>query len=59
MNQPGTVNVNWSWRLVPGQITDELGQEMLAVAKRYGRANWEALKALEEKAGEETAEAVV
>ena len=59
MNQPGTVNVNWSWRLVPGQITDELGQEMLAVAKRYGRANWEALKALEEKAEEETAEAVV
>ena len=54
MNQPGTVNVNWSWRLTPGQVTDELGQEMLAVAKRYGRANWDALKALEKKAEAET-----
>ena len=50
MNQPGTVNVNWSWRLLPGQITDELGQEMLGCAMRYGRANWDALNALKEKA---------
>ena len=55
MNQPGTVGVNWSWRLAPGLITNALGEEMLAVAKRYGRANWDALKAPEtekEEAGE-------
>ena len=47
MNVPGTVNVNWSWRLLPGQITDELAEEMLIITKRYGRANWDALKKLE------------
>lgn len=26
MNAPGTVGVNWSWRLLPGQVTDELGE---------------------------------
>ena len=46
MNQPGTVDNNWSWRLLPGQATDALAEEMLAVTKRYGRANWDALKAL-------------
>ena len=56
MNQPGTVGVNWSWRLLPGQVTDELGQEMLASAKRYGRANWAALKALEPETETETEE---
>ena len=50
MNQPGTVNVNWSWRLVPGQLTDELSKEMLAVTMRYGRANWDALNAMGKKA---------
>jgi 4-alpha-glucanotransferase len=45
MNVPGTVNVNWSWRLTPGQVTDELGETMLAMSKRYGRANWDALNA--------------
>ena len=47
MNVPGTVDSNWSWRLLPGQITDELGAEMLIITKRYGRANWDALKRLE------------
>ena len=50
MNVPGTVNVNWSWRLTPGQVTEELGKEMLATVKRYGRANWDALNALEKAA---------
>ena len=50
MNVPGTVNVNWSWRLLPGQITQELGEEILAVTKRYARANWDALNALEKAA---------
>ena len=56
MNTPGTVDSNWSWRLLPGQITEELGQEMLIATKRYGRANWEALNAKKETE-EETAEA--
>ena len=43
MNQPGTVDKNWRWRLLPGQVTKALGQELLALAKRYGRANWDAL----------------
>ena len=47
MNMPGTVDANWSWRLTPGQITDELAQEVLIITKRYGRANWDALKRLE------------
>ena len=50
MNTPGTVDSNWAWRLTPGQITDELGQELLAMAMRYARANWDALNALEKKA---------
>ena len=49
MNQPGTVGKNWSWRLVPGQVTKELGEELLAMTKRYGRANWDALNAQEEE----------
>ena len=47
MNMPGTVDANWSWRLTPGQITDELAQEVLIITKRYGRANWDALNRLE------------
>jgi len=47
MNVPGTVNVNWSWRLVPGQITDELAEEVLIITKRFGRANWDALNRME------------
>jgi len=58
MNFPGTVDINWSWRLLPGQITEELGEEMRTVTKRYARANWDALNALEKaaKAEEETEE---
>ena len=43
MNAPGTVGTNWSWRLMPGQVTEELGEEVLSVTKRFGRANWDAL----------------
>ena len=59
MNQPGTVNVNWSWRLLPGQLTDEVSAEILAVSMRYGRANWDGLNAMakREKAEKESAEA--
>lgn len=44
MNQPGTVGFNWRWRLPSGQLTDSLAQELLALAKRTGRANWDAIK---------------
>ena len=50
MNQPGTVNVNWGWRLLPGQLTEELSKEILEVSMRYGRANWDALNAMKKKA---------
>ena len=50
MNTPGTVDVNWSWRLLPGQVTEELGEEVRNISKRFGRANWDALNALEAKA---------
>lgn len=54
MNTTGTVDANWSWRLLPGQITEELGEEVRNVTKRFGRANWDALNALEEKQDSET-----
>ena len=56
MNTPGTVEINWSWRLQPGQMTGELAEEVRNITKRYGRANWAAIKATE-KAKEEAAEA--
>jgi len=56
MNQPGTVGKNWRWRLMPGQVTDELGEQMLVLAKRYGRANWEALGEDKEADEEDPAE---
>ena len=49
MNQPGTVGFNWRWRLLPGQITGELAEEVLAVTMRMNRANWDAIHASEEK----------
>ena len=49
MNVPGTVNVNWGWRLLPGQVTDELAEEVLIITKRFGRANWDALNRMEKE----------
>ena len=37
MNRPSTPTGNWEWRMVPGQITDELASRMLALTKLYGR----------------------
>jgi len=56
MNTPGTVDLNWSWRLLPGQVTEELCEEVRNVSKRYGRANWDALNALEKKESAEKEE---
>ena len=49
MNLPGTVKTNWRWRLLPGQITGELGREVLKITKRFGRANWDALDRLKKE----------
>ena len=46
MNLPGTVEINWRWRLLPGQLTREKGREVLQITKRFGRANWDALDRL-------------
>jgi len=40
MNTPGTVGINWRWRMKADVLTDELQQEILSVTKRYGRLNW-------------------
>ena len=49
MNKPGTVGFNWRWRLLPGQLTDALAEEVLAVTVRTNRANWDAIHAVEAK----------
>lgn len=41
MNTPGTVGINWRWRMPSGAATQELGQYVLALTRRYGRLNWE------------------
>ena len=45
MNQPGTVGFNWRWRLIPGQITDELAAEVREMTIRANRGNWDAINA--------------
>ncbi len=47
MNTPGTVEDNWTWRMKKDQIPETLSDEILAMTKRFGRANWDALNALE------------
>ena len=37
MNEPSTLGKNWKWRLVEGQLTDELAKEIYALTKLYGR----------------------
>ncbi len=37
MNRPGTVKGNWEWRLLPEQLTDELGARLLSLTRAGGR----------------------
>jgi len=39
MNQPSTLGKNWKWRLVKGDLSDELKEEILAITRRYGQMN--------------------
>ena len=39
MNTPGTVGINWQWRMTRQQMSDALQQQILATTKRYGRVN--------------------
>jgi len=55
MNQPSTVGKNWRWRVKAEQITEELGEELASLAKRYGRMNWAALEVIEQEIKEKEA----
>lgn len=37
MNRPGTTTGNWSWRLEPGQLTEELAARLRAATSASGR----------------------
>lgn len=37
MNVPSTLGTNWKWRLVPGQVTDELAHKIREWTNLYGR----------------------
>jgi len=37
INRPGTVEGNWIWRLLPGQLTPTLGRRLREMARLYGR----------------------
>ena len=38
INMPSTLGENWKWRLLPGELTKELAEEMAALTKLYGRS---------------------
>lgn len=37
MNTPSTMGGNWSWRLLPGALTDELADQLAELTRLYGR----------------------
>ncbi len=37
INIPSTLGINWKWRMLSGQFTDELAQHILDMTKLYGR----------------------
>ncbi len=54
INKPSTLGNNWKWRLLSGQITEELTEKMYDMTKLYGRLPEE--RKAEEKAKEEEKE---
>ena len=41
LNTPGTVGVNWRWRMKADALTEELKEEIIDRTRRYGRLNWD------------------
>lgn len=39
INTPSTLGGNWQWRLLPGELTGELGGKMREMAEVYGRVS--------------------
>ena len=39
INTPGTTGGNWKWRMLPGQLTEKLAEEIREMTKLYGRQN--------------------
>ena len=37
INIPSTLGQNWKWRMLPGEFTDGLAEEILSLTKLYGR----------------------
>ncbi|MFO0547149.1 MAG: 4-alpha-glucanotransferase [Polyangiaceae bacterium] len=37
MNRPGVAEGNWEFRLLPGELTDEVGRELRRLGELYGR----------------------
>lgn len=37
MNTPSTVEHNWEWRMLPGELTDEISLRLLQYSRRYNR----------------------
>ena len=38
MNTPGILGGNWQWRMLPGQITEELTTRIARMTSLYGRS---------------------
>jgi len=37
MNTPGVASGNWTWRLLPGELTSAIGERLKTLTVRYGR----------------------
>ena len=37
MNVPGTVGINWKWRMKKGVATEKLAEKIYHITKMYGR----------------------
>ena len=37
INEPSTLGKNWKWRLLPGEVNEELLEKCRRMAKIYGR----------------------
>ena len=40
INCPSTVGINWKWRLIRADLTEELAGQIREMVLRYGRMNW-------------------